>query len=84
MIVPEFVDRVKVCDPIKNFLDNAIKLGYKIEHQELEDYHFSQLRFILKSPVKVGEVLQLAEGITHPKSNTYACECHWSKVEIAS
>ena len=84
MIVPELVDRVKVCEPIRNFLRQALNLGYEIKHQELEDYHFSQLRFIIKSSVIPEKALQLTGGISHPKSNTYTCDCHWSKVEIAT
>lgn len=83
MPVPEKVDRIKVCEPIKRFLAHALDLGFHIEMQELQDYHFNELHFVIKSSEVTSNVLPLTEGISNPKVDIFTCDCHWSTVEVA-
>jgi hypothetical protein len=83
-MVPEVVDRIKVCVPIKIFLNHAILQGYHIELQEVEDYHFNQLRFIIRSSTTPENLPELNDGIISSKPNIYTCECHWSRVEVVT
>jgi hypothetical protein len=82
MNVPEYVDRVRVCEPIKVFISNALSLGYKIKSMELQDYHFDTLRFVIESDENTISSPVLNPGIFQPVPNTFVCNCHWSKVEI--
>lgn len=81
MIIPDEVERVALCQPIKELLKRASELGYQLHTQRLTDYHFNELYFEL-SPASSKHELSLPDGITEPIVGTYTCACHWSTVKL--
>lgn len=72
-----------VCQPILCLVESLVESGCIIEKQVLEDHHFGEMLFVLKSPEKFKvQDISLPIGIDHIKPNVFTCNCHWSTVEI--
>jgi hypothetical protein len=83
MNIPETVERIQLCDPIKSLLFELGKRKGIITKQSLADYHFSELYFEV-SNVEMPDSIVTPQGITNPSPETYTCTCHWSTVKLLS
>mgnify|MGYP003609432031 CR=1 FL=1 len=76
------IDKVTVCDPIKNWIELLKKFDFKIVEEKVKDFHFHEVYFKMKGET-VDEITNLTvEGINKVTPNLYTCNCHWSTVEL--
>lgn len=84
-MIPDKVDNCPVCQPILNLLQFLTDAGYLIIEQECRDYHFHELKFIVKDTKSKYNNLSIKIDMIHKhESGIYYCECHWSTILITN
>lgn len=74
------VNNFEVCNAISNLLKELESRGFKLEDQDLRDYHFKEMYFKMSGNLNLIENFS-PSGVKRIK-NKFICECHWSTIEI--
>jgi hypothetical protein len=80
-MIPDKVDNIPICKPIKFFLELVESHGGSIIEQKISDYHFHELFFKVNN--FQNKDVKNIEGIEMLRDGIYYCTCHWSTVEIS-
>lgn len=75
---------IEICDTIKSALSIFEKAGCIIQKSEISDYHFNELRFVLKKSISKEKITELLKGFNNLEGNdiSYSCKCHWHTIQF--
>ncbi len=74
------VENCVACEPISSAIEVLKNLGFCIQEQKLNDYHFKELYFLMRGDISKMDN-QRFNGIDRVDYKLL-CNCHWSTIEL--